>query len=156
MHGELKYADVEAARQDIEIRTLAKIPGDFGRLIYLASLRDYNTGEYYHEGLARQFTESVARKALASCHQDVFKRLVLCSVQELVEQFEIYVRSNCPASSDLVRVWEKLQPYRVTVPLECSALTARFFAANVRAALAILQSRQSRSGQGPQSALPRP
>ncbi len=84
MHGELKHEDVEAARRDLADRTLATIRGDLARLIYLASMRDYNTGEYHHEGLAYMFTESVAGKAIAACHRDVFRRLILCSVFMLV------------------------------------------------------------------------
>lgn len=156
MHGELKHEGVEAARRDLTDRTLAKIPGDFARLIYLASMRDYNTGEYHHEGLAWQFTESVAGRAIASCHRDAFRRLVLCSVKELVEQIELYADSNCSTSSELVRVWEKLQPYRVAIPLECGPLAARFFVSNIRAALAILQSRQLRAHREELSALPSP
>ena len=156
MHGELKFADLEAARRDLENRTLAKIEGDFARLIYLASMRDYNTGEYHHEGLACQFTETLARRVLAATHQDVFRRLVLCSVEELVEQLDSYVRSNGSTLSDFVRVWEKLQPYTVTVPLDSSPLTARFFALNVRAALAVLERRQARPLPDPRSASPRP
>ena len=154
MLGELKYEDVEAARRDLADRTLAKIRGDFARLIYLASMRDYNTAEYHHEGLACRFSERVAGRAIASCHRDAFTRLVRCSVKELVEQLELYADSNCSTASELVRVWEKLQPYRIAVPLECSSLAARFFASNIRAALAILQSRQLRAHREALSASP--
>jgi hypothetical protein len=155
MQGELKFESVEAARRDLENRTLAKIKGDFARLIYLASMRDYNTGDYHHEGLARQFNEGPARTALASCHQEVFRRLALCSVKELVEQLEIYVRANVSAFSDFVRVWEKIQPYKVAIPVDCNPLAARSFALNVRVALAILQGRHSRAHQDQRSASPR-
>src|SRR6266404_4882280 len=51
MSGQLRRMDVEAAREDLNNRTLARIGLEFGRLIYLASTRDYNTGRYYHDGL---------------------------------------------------------------------------------------------------------
>ena len=156
MHGELKHEDIEAARRDLADRTLAKIRGDFARLIYLASMRDYNTGEYHHEGLACRFTVGVAGRAIASCHREAFRRLVLYSVKQLVEELELYADSNCTTPSELVRVWEKLQPYRIAVPLECGPVVARFFASNIRAALAILQSRQLRARREELSALPSP
>jgi hypothetical protein len=153
MHVELKSADVEMACSDLESRTLANIPGDFARLIYLASTRDYNNGQYHHAGLAHQFSERVAALALASCHRAVFRRLVLCSVSQLADELEAYLRSTHLPLSHVVRAWARLEPFRVAVPLECSPLTARFFAANVTAALGVLRSRQERAdGYHPQSA----
>jgi len=55
MPGQLVRMDVEAAKEDLRIRTLGPIGYDFGRLLYLASVRDYSTGEYHHHGLARSF-----------------------------------------------------------------------------------------------------
>jgi hypothetical protein len=149
MHGELKHEAIEAARRDLEDRTLANIRGDFSRLIYLASLRDYNTGEYHHEGLSQRYTTKFARSALASSHWEVFRRLVLCSVQELVEELEIYRHCNASGESDFVAVWKKLQPYKLTIPLECSSLTARFFNLNVSIALEIMHSRSPLAGRNP-------
>ena len=145
MHGELKHVDVEAARRDFADRNLSKIRGDFARLVYLASMRNYNTGEYHHAGLACLFTEDVAGKAIAICHGETFRKVVLCPLKELVEQLDLYASSNSRGACELAQIWEKLQPYRAIVPLECSALTARFFVSNVRTALAILQSRQLRT-----------
>lgn len=140
---EAKSVDLEMARDDLEARTLARIPGDFARLIYLASTRDYNNGQYYHAGLARQFSDEAARIALSTAHRNVFRRLVLCSVNQLAEELDVYVQSTRLPLYQVVHAWKQLQPYRIAIPLECSPLTARFFATNVMAALEILETRQA-------------
>jgi hypothetical protein len=151
MYGLLRSESTEKAKRDFENRTLAKFQGNFARLIYLASLRDYNTGEYHHEGLSQRYNIDCARRAIALCHMEIFKRLVLCPMRELVDEIDFYVRSNCSTVHEFFNTWRKLQPYKLAVPLECSRLTAEFFALNVRTGLEILESRERR-GQCPLNA----
>lgn len=134
--------DVEAAIEDLRNRTLAGIPGEVARLVYLASTRDYNTGQYYHEGLAFRFTEEVANAALAACHRESFRRLLFTSLEELVNQLDSYVSSTRARRAEVLKAWTKVEPYRVTIPLDCDQLSAEFFLSNVRVALAILQAGQ--------------
>ena len=44
--------DVEQAADDFRRRSLTGYPRPLDRMIYLASMRDYNTGLYYHDGMA--------------------------------------------------------------------------------------------------------
>ncbi len=74
--------DVQEAAEDVRHRTLSGLPQVLDRLIYLASMRDYNTGLYYHDGLAARFSQEVACEALADCHREVFRQLVACSLRE--------------------------------------------------------------------------
>ena len=134
--------DVEVAIEDLRNRTLTGIPGEVARLVYLASTRDYNTGQYYHDGLAFQFTEEVANAALAACHRESFRRLLFTSLEELVNQLDSYVSSTRAGRAEVLKVWTKVKPYRVTIPLDCDQLSAEFFLSNVRVALAILQAGQ--------------
>jgi hypothetical protein len=142
MSGRFRLADVEAARADLNNRTLARIGLEFARLIYLASTRDYNTGRYYHDGLACQFSEAVAAQALSEAHRDVFRGLALRTLEDLTDQLQAYLRSAGSESIEVIRAWEKLEPYRVAVPIESDSLTANFFLANVKIALAIVESRE--------------
>lgn len=145
MSAELKPADVQLACRDLEAKTLVSLPGEFARLVYLASTRDYNNGRYYHAGLAHQFSEQTATSALAACHRAVFRRLVLLSVRELAQELEAYLSWTQLPVVEFARAWSRLQPYRITIPLDCSPITARFFATSVTAALAVVQTRQSRA-----------
>jgi len=151
MGAHIKRVEVEEAIQDIQNRTLAGISGDVGRLICLASTRDYNTGKYHHEGLASNFSEEVAGAALAACHLEVFRQLTLSSLEDLAGQLERYVLSSCAHPTEVIEAWEKLEPYRVTIPMECDPLSAEIFFSNIRIALAILRSRREHGPQDLQS-----
>src|SRR5436309_11120717 len=111
--------NLDAAIDDLRTHTLPEIPGDFARLIYLSSTRDYNTGRYYHDGLALRFGEEIAGEALAICHREVFRRLALCPLEDFTEDMKNYVECSADgAAADLLRAWKKIEPYRVTVPLD--------------------------------------
>jgi hypothetical protein len=156
MNGRLVRVDVETACENLRNLSLAKINCDFGRLVYLASLRDYNAGQYHHAGLILQFGEAVAREALCICHKEVFDRLVRYSVAELVNEIERYAGSAGIPFADFASTWERLQPFRVVAPLGTDPLASLLFFSNVRAALAVLQGRQRRDPRHLQSSSPRP
>jgi len=91
MSASVKLVSVQDAYDDILQRTLARISCDLARLVYLASTRDYNTGNYHHDGLAARFSADVARKALEIAHRQVFYRVSAYSLEELAEEVNIYL-----------------------------------------------------------------
>lgn len=132
-----------AAAEDLRRRTLSTMARPIDRLIYLASTRDYNTGVYYHDGLAAAYNQDVACQALADCHREVFRELLGTSLQELVGQLEDYMHSVQQTAGTFIAAWKKLEPYRVTVPVESDPLATEFFFSNLRTALAIVELRHS-------------
>jgi hypothetical protein len=138
-------AEVQEACGDLKNRTLVSLPGCFGRLIYLASMRDYNTGQYYHDGLAKRFSEEAAAEALARSHREAFQLLLRCPLEEMVGELERYVGSTPAEADQLLDTWERLQPYRVAVPAQSSPVLAEFFTSNIKIALAILKHRRSKN-----------
>jgi hypothetical protein len=133
--------DVLQAAEDLRRRSLANYPRPLDRLIYLASMRDYNTGIYYHDGLAARYSPEVACEAMADCHREAFRQLVGNSLEELVQQLEAYMTSTHTSPIDFVTAWKGLEPYRVAVPVESDPLSAQLLFSSFKVALAILESR---------------
>ncbi len=129
---------VEAARRDLRVRTLNKIRTPLERLIYLASLRDYRTGRYAHDGLALRFSEAVTAEALRFEHIDQFHTVAFASLQSVVEQVDAFLGVADAERSEGLRTWKTLEPYRVVLPVVEDGLAVRIFLCNVRFALAIL------------------
>jgi hypothetical protein len=145
MSATVKLVLVQAAYDDLLQRSLSKISCDLARLIYLASTRDYNTGTYHHDGLARRFRPDAARRALEIAHRQVFYTLAAYSLEELVQQLETYLDCSHESPQDVLRIWQKLEPYRIAIPVEVNPTVARLFLSNVRLALAIWRHRQERA-----------
>ena len=148
----VKNVEIEPAVRDLRNRTLARLPGDVSRLVYLASSRDLNSGRYSHDGIAFHFSENVASKAMAACHAEIFDRLVYASLEELIEELCNYISSTDERPEDFLRSWKHLGSYRVLIPSECDELEAEVFLSNVKIALEILQTRQKPFSQHEQSA----
>jgi len=148
--------NVEAAKEDLRLRTLEPIGYDFGRLIYMSSLRDFNTGEYYHQGLAHSFSEQAASAALVACHQEIFYRLVSSPLESLVTQVERFMRSSPHDWEKTVNAWETLEAYRVMVPSVSNRLVAELFRSNVRVAMEVLKRRGGIQAEKQPAASPLP
>jgi hypothetical protein len=134
---------MQEAYDDLLRRSLSKVPGDLARLIYLASTREYNTGRYHHEGLAVRYRADAAEQALREAHRRVFQKVASCSLEELVQELQTYVNASSQSREELLRAWQKLEPFRVALPMDVSPVAARFFVSNVRLALAILRHREA-------------
>jgi hypothetical protein len=130
---------LQSAYDDLLRRSLSKISGDLARVVYLASTRDYNTGTYHHEGLAARFRSDVAAKALEAAHREIFYRMAACSLEELVREVELYLNSSRQAREEVLHIWQKLEPYRLALPMDVNVAVARLFVSNIRLALAILE-----------------
>src|ERR1700683_2511782 len=62
--------------EDFPSTTLAAIPGDFGRLVHIATLRDLISGQYKHEGLETLYSPPAVHEALYYCHEELFQKIL--------------------------------------------------------------------------------
>jgi hypothetical protein len=58
---------------DLWKHTLSRIPSVYGRVVYLAGLRDPNSGLYRHHGLSLAFGREDSARALRDSHYKTFR-----------------------------------------------------------------------------------
>jgi len=139
METRLKRMDVEAAKDDLKNRTLLKLGYDFARLMYLSSLRDFSTGEYYHQGLSQSFSEVAAAAAIEACHEEVFYGLTLGPFERFVAELDRLIRSTRKDYKRTLDAWETLGAYNVAIPSDSDPTAACLYRSNVRIAMMFLK-----------------
>ena len=118
---------------------LSPLPNDLTRLIYLASIRDCNSGTYRHPQLSRQLNAMAAHRAFELWHEEVFRRLLTKSISNYVQQLEGYLRYSRVDRSQFIRTWKSLQAYKAAIPLRVPRRASEIFFLNVETALAVLE-----------------
>jgi hypothetical protein len=71
--------------------TLTKIPTAFGRLLYMASLRDTRSGVYHHHGLSSTYGRDESKRALTESHQQVFAEWLSMPLPEKVAELRSFL-----------------------------------------------------------------
>jgi hypothetical protein len=126
---------------------LQALPNDLTRMIYLASLRDCNSGVYLHPQLSTGDRVQEADRALRACHGDVFRRLLITPLQAYVLQLEEYIRYTRAERTTILNTWKSLRAYRATVPMGVLETSSELFCLNVEIALAVLEEESQNSAR---------
>jgi hypothetical protein len=120
-------------------QVLADFPNDLSKLIYLASIRDYNSGLYLHVELSRRYGVTEVDRLLRAHHERIFSDIVATPVSAYVQQLRLYISFARASRAELVRTWKDLKAYNSAIPLHCDDLAAQIFSSNVMAALDVLE-----------------
>ena len=57
-------------------------------------------------------------QALREAHRHVFQKVAACSLEELVQELRTYVDASSQSREELLRAWQKLEPFRVALPMD--------------------------------------
>ena len=126
------------AAADLWRHTLAQIPTIFGRLVYLASLRNQNTGCYEHYGLVQIFGDGEADRTLRQSHQEIFLQWLSFPLERQKEDLAEYLDSLDDSPERVLATWTRLAPYRTLVPLDARGVERELYLADLSTVLELL------------------
>src|SRR4051794_13882737 len=127
------------AAQDLWKHTLSRIPTLYGRLVYLASLRDPNSGAYRHHGLSSVFGREESSRALLENHQEAFDAWIKLPLSEQHSDLVNYLDEIEESRSTVVSHWLRSKAYRMQVPNAAREMERALFYRNLEALLNVLR-----------------
>jgi hypothetical protein len=124
---------------DLWRHTLSQIPSVFGRLVYLCSLRDPNTGVYQHYGLAQVFSDQEADRVLRQSHEEAFAEWLCFPLERQRADLGLYLEGLGDNPRTLLDTWIRLTPYRNLVPAGAREVERKLYLVDLETILELLR-----------------
>ena len=141
------------ALADLWKHTLSQIPSVYGRLVYLASLRDANSGIYRHHGLSAAFGREESLSALRKSHEDTFREWLRLPLSDKSADLITYFQNVDENPRQVVTYLARATPYLTQVPDAASRAQRRQFKMEMEILLELLKN-DSGGERFPDSARP--
>jgi hypothetical protein len=98
-------------------RDLALIESAYGRLVYMAGLRNPDTGRYEHYGFATSPSSLLASRQVKRVHEVIFHDWVCFNLEKKKADIDLYIAGIGEVDrTELIDAWLRLTPYKNLVP----------------------------------------
>jgi hypothetical protein len=141
-----KGALEHSAADDLWKHTLSQIPTLYGRIAYLASLRDQNSGAYRHHGLAVLFGRDESSRALRESHEDVFVEWIRLSMREKRMDVARHFATLEDPVSVVAEHMLASRIYHTQIPAAAERLEQELFCTDLKTVLETIRSGLEESG----------
>jgi hypothetical protein len=142
------------ATDDLWKHTLSRVPTVFGRLMYLASLRDPNSGIYRHHGLSAAFGREESNRALKDSHRQTFREWLKLPLADRSRDLILYLSELEDPKSAVVNHWLNSKLYRDQVPSSARRMEREHFNQDFEILLEMLRNSWSDAEPAPTSSQP--
>lgn len=139
----------EAAIAESWQRTLSGIPTTIGRLAYLASLRNANTGAYEHFGLMQRIGEGEVDRLLRRSHTNVFQEWLCFGLERQKAELEEYLSGLEGDRREIVANWLTIEPFGSWVPSDSRDVERKLFYADLSVVLELIRTEYGVSSRDP-------
>jgi hypothetical protein len=133
--------------EDLTERTLATITSEYGKLLYLSSLRDLASGEYRHEGLEALYSIGSVQEALLLAHREVCARIMEMPLarqeMDLLDSWKGFEAEP----EDLIGNWKESEVYRALLPAGLPDYMRTLFCSNIETLLSVFEADRATTQQ---------
>src|SRR5882757_6862865 len=123
---------------DLWRHTLSQIPTTFGRLVFLSTLRDANTGVYAHYGFAHRVGEEAAETALRQSHWQCFTEWLAFGLEEQKADLDLYLSGIDSDKKTILETWTRTKPYQNLIPAAAIEVERRLYNSDLETLLELL------------------
>jgi hypothetical protein len=141
--------DRKAALEESWRRTVSTIATLLGRLAYLSSLRNANTGTYEHFGLSEKAGAAEADRLIRRSHLDLFQQWLCFSLERQKEELESYFSSLDGDRREILSNWLVLGPYAAWVPAESRDVERTLFYSDLETVLELIRTESGVASRDP-------
>jgi hypothetical protein len=132
-------------------RTVGTIDTLLGRLAYLASLRNVNTGIYEHFGLAEKVGPSEVDRLIRRHHLEIFQQWLCFKLERQKEELEAYFAGMEGDRREILSNWLGLGPYATWVPVDSREVERKLFYSDLETVLEVIRSESGVASRDPDS-----
>ena len=139
--GERSEADSAFDRSpasDLWRHTLSQISTTFGRLVFLSTLRDSNTGIYTHYGFAQRVGDEAAHEALRQSHFECFSEWLAFSLEAQKADLDLYLSGIESDKKTILDNWIRTKPYRNLIPASAIDMERKLYLSDLETLLELL------------------
>ncbi len=133
---------------DLWRNTLSQIPSVFGRLVYLAAVRDPNSGRYEHHGLALVFGDDEADRALRRSHIQTFSEWLCLNLEQQKADLMLYLSALMDERRRVIETWLRIEPFRMMIPSSATKAETELYQSDFRILLGLLKNEYGVSEPG--------
>lgn len=137
--------EVETTRIALHEQTVAsvlavhEIPSSYGQLVYLAALRNPDTGRYEYFGTDESSGASV-HQVLRKRHEAIFRGWINLSLEKKMADVQLYIASiNRVDRAEILDAWLRLTPYKNLVPAAIQGPERQMHISDFEAILGLLK-----------------
>ena len=143
--------DRQAMLEESWRRTVGGINTVLGRLAYLSSLRNVNTGAYEHFGLAERVGAGDVDRLIRRSHLEAFQEWLCFTLERQKEELEAYFSGLDGDRREVLSNWLVLGPYATWVPSESRDVERQLFYSDFEMVLELIRNESGVASRDPDS-----